>query len=226
MTVAVVVAGGSGVRLGGAVPKALVEVAGRRLVSWSVAALAAAATIDHLVVVTAPDDRGAVADALARDGAPEVSWADGGPERRDSVRAGLEACPAGTAVVAVHDAARPLVRPELIDATVGALVHPWVAVAPGVPVTDTLKLVDPDRDGAVVRTVDRRALWAVQTPQVFAFDELRRAHDRIDEAVTDDLGLIEAAGGRVRVVPGDRTNIKVTYPDDLAVCTALLGSRR
>jgi 2-C-methyl-D-erythritol 4-phosphate cytidylyltransferase len=124
----------------------------------------------------------------------------------------------------VHDAARPLVSPALVDRTIAALVDPWAAVAPGLPVVDTLKVVDAARE-RVVSTADRRNLWAVQTPQVFAHATLTRVHARIVAGeVTDDLVLVEAAGGRVRVIPGERRNFKVTYPEDLAMAEALLAA--
>jgi 2-C-methyl-D-erythritol 4-phosphate cytidylyltransferase len=174
-----------------------------------------------VVVAAAPDCERAAA-ALAEAGLPAVTVCAGGPTRQESVALGLTACPAGTVVVAVHDAARPLVSPALVDATVAALTPPWAAVAPALAVVDTLKLVD-GGSGEVRRTVDRRDLWAVQTPQVFARDTLERAHRAAAAAVTDDLALVEAAGGRVRLVEGERRNFKITFPDDLVVAEALLA---
>jgi 2-C-methyl-D-erythritol 4-phosphate cytidylyltransferase len=118
-----------------------------------------------------------------------------------------------------------LVTPALVARTVQALTEPWAAVAPALPVVDTLKLAD--TEGRVVRTVERRGLWAVQTPQVFPRDVLVRAHARVDQAegATDDLVLVERAGGRVRLIEGERLNLKVTYPDDLELVAAVLAAR-
>lgn len=193
----------------------------------AVRALAAADTVDDVVVVAGAEDCDEVAAAIAAAGLAVGRVCAGGASRQDSVARGLEACPPGTTMVAVHDAARPLVTPALVDATVRALAGPWAATAPGLPVVDTLKLVDPAQGDRVVRTVDRRHLWAVQTPQVFALRTLRQVHARsAGAAVTDDLALVEAAGGRVRLVPGERTNLKVTYPEDLVVAEALLAVAR
>ncbi len=220
-TTAVLVAAGTGERLGRGVPKAFVELAGVPLLVHAARALLAAAAVDDVVVVTGDADRARAADLLGAAGLPALAVCAGGSTRTDSVRLGLDACPAGTTVVAVHDAARPLVTPALIDRTVAALGDPWAAVAPGLPIVDTLKLVDPA--GGVLRTVDRAGLWAVQTPQVFARATLVAAHASPAPAVTDDLALVEARGGRVRLVPGERRNLKVTYPEDLDLAEALLG---
>ncbi len=223
---AVVVAAGSGERLGLGLPKGLVPLAGEPLIVHAVRAVAAAGSVSDVVVVAGLDDCAAVACALSTAGLDAAAVCAGGRTRSDSVRAGLSSVPRDAAVVAVHDAARPLVSPGLVDRCVVALVEPWAATAPALPVVDTLKLVDPLRE-AVVRTVDRRHLWAVQTPQVFGLATLRRAHARLDASeVTDDLALVETAGGRVHLVTGERRNFKITYPDDLVVAEALLAAGR
>lgn len=222
----VVVAAGSGDRLGAGRPKALVPLAGEPVLLHAVRALRAARRVDAVVVVAGAERCDEVAALLAAAHLDVTAVCAGGLTRQDSVDRGLAACPPGSDVVAVHDAARPLVSPALVDATVLALVDPWAAVAPGLPVVDTLKLVDPAQSDRVVRTQDRRHLWAVQTPQVFALTTLQRVHARLrGTAVTDDLGLVEAAGGRVRLIPGERTNFKITYPEDLVVAEALLAAR-
>lgn len=183
-------------------------------------ALLAAATIDRVVVVTGQAECDLAADLLGGAGLPGTTVCAGGGTRTDSVRLGLGACPPGTTVVAVHDAARPLVTPALVDRTVRALTGPWAAAAPGLPIVDTLKLAD--AEGGVVRTIARDGLWAVQTPQVFARDTLARAHASPVAPATDDLALVEALGGRVRLVPGERRNFKITYAEDLDMAEALL----
>ena len=138
----------------------------------------------------------------------------GGDTRADSVRRGLAAVPVEADLVLVHDAARPLATPEVFAAVIAAVVEEGVdAAVPGVPVRDTIKEVD-DADN-VTATLDRAALVAVQTPQGFRADVLRRAHEQGMSDATDDAVLVEALGGRVRVVPGDPDNLKITTTDDL-----------
>lgn len=222
-TSAVIVAAGAGERLGGGVPKAFVELAGEPLVLRCVRVLAR--VVDSVVCVVAADHRERAEQLLDTAGAGDVRLAIGGETRQDSVSAGLAACPPSTRVVAVHDAARPLLSEELARRTLDALQPPWDGVAPGLPLVDTIKLVDPQ--GKVLRTVDRRGMWAVQTPQVFPRAVLERVHARVAsdaDAATDDLSLVERAGGRVRLVRGERRNLKITYPEDLALAEALLAA--
>jgi 2-C-methyl-D-erythritol 4-phosphate cytidylyltransferase len=186
--------------------------AGRSLYEWSLEALYAARCIDH-VVIAVPEDVVGVADSVV-----------GGASRSESVRNALSAAPAEHDVVVVHDAARPLVTPQLVDACVDGL-EGFDAVVAAAPVTDTIKHA---RAPALVvdRTLDRSALWAVQTPQVFRRAWLQRALDQPAEtlaAATDDAGLVEALGGRVGIVPAPRENLKVTTPLDLRVAELLLG---
>jgi 2-C-methyl-D-erythritol 4-phosphate cytidylyltransferase len=153
----------------------------------------------------------------------------GGPTRSASVRNGLAAVPAEARVIVVHDAARPLATPALFARVVAALSVPGTAGAIcAVPVTDTLKRVAPgaspdDETRVVIETLDRADLVAVQTPQAFVADVLRRAHAAGGEA-TDDAALVEASGATVRVVPGDPRNLKLTDSHDLPLFEHLLGS--
>ncbi len=205
---AVVVAAGEGRRFGR--PKQFAPLAGKPVVAWSVDA--ARSACDGVVLVLPAGELGATFGA-------DVCVA-GGPTRSDSVRRGLAAVPSGAEVVVVHDAARPLADRALFAATVAALDDPSVAGAvSAVAVTDTLKRVV---DGVVHATVERHDLVAVQTPQAFRADVLRRAHATTAEA-TDDAALVEALGATVRVVPGDPRNVKLTTPDDLALAEHLLG---
>jgi 2-C-methyl-D-erythritol 4-phosphate cytidylyltransferase len=219
ITAAIIVAAGTGERLGAGRPKAFVPLAGKPMVTYAVEAFSAATAIDHIVVVVPPGER----DLPGLDG---VVTTPGGTTRQDSVAAGLDACGSDVRVIAIHDAARPLVTPELIDRTVAALTPPWDAVAPGVAVADTLKVVDSRR--AVLRTVDRTGVWTVQTPQVSTRAVLERVHARgasPADTATDDLSLIERAGGRVRLIEGDPSNFKVTHVGDLAFAAQLLEQR-
>jgi 2-C-methyl-D-erythritol 4-phosphate cytidylyltransferase len=224
-TAAVIVAAGSGERLGAGVPKALVPLAGEPLLIHAVRAFAAVEAVKTIVIVAGLDHLDAVRAALPADLADRVdACCAGGRTRAESVDRGLQSLPAGADVVAVHDAARPLVSSELIARAVAALEPGWDAVAPAMPVVDTLKLADGER---VVRTVDRRGLFGVQTPQVFGritIERLHADHDPAAAEATDDLVLVEEAGGQVRLIPGELTNLKVTYPDDLRLAEALLAA--
>lgn len=208
---AIVVAGGSGARFGGA--KQFTVLGGRRIVDWAV--LAARAACEGVVLVLPADQVG----RIALDVQPDVVVA-GGSTRSASVRAGLAEVPDGVEAVLVHDAARPMAHPGLFAAVLEALAAGADGAVVAVPVADTLKRVD--EDGRVVATVDRTGLWAVQTPQGFRAEVLRAAHAGEPEA-TDDAALVEAAGGRVVVVTGDRRNLKVTDPADLALLEAFVG---
>ena len=192
---AIVVAAGSGQRFGG--PKQYRPLAGRRVLDWSLEVAAAAA--DGVVLVVPPTE-------LARPEPVATTVVAGAATRSGSVRAGLAAVPAAAEVVVVHDAARPLAGAELFRAVVEAVEAGADAAVPGVPVVDTLRR----QEGGVV---DRDGLVSVQTP-----------HESGGEA-TDDATLVEAAGGKVVVVPGSPANLKITRPDDLVVAEALLDAR-
>ena len=144
----------------------------------------------------------------------------GGETRADSVRAGVAEVPEEGAVLLVHDAARPLLQEEVVERVVTAIGDGWDGAIPALPLADTVKLA---RGEAVVETVDRRGLFAAQTPQAFLAGSLRGALARADDA-TDCAGLVEAAGGRVRLVEGDRRLVKVTTPADLDLVELLLGA--
>src|SRR5215218_9613885 len=211
--VGIVPAAGSGERLGSDGPKAFVVCGGRPLLEWSVEALGA---VCERVVVAAP----AGYEDPARD------FVRGGAVRSESVRLALAAAPEATVAV-VHDAARPLVTPELVRACVAALSDGADGAIAAAPMTDTVKEAA-SGDMRVVRTLDRSVLWRIQTPQVFRADVLRAALDVSVEslaAATDDAALVEAAGGVVRVVEAPAENIKVTRPVDLALAELLLSER-
>jgi 2-C-methyl-D-erythritol 4-phosphate cytidylyltransferase len=208
--VGIVPAGGSGERLGASGPKAFVVCAGRPMVEWSLAALAGAC------------DRVVVAVPAGYEQAPDR--VRGGEWRSESVRNALAAAPEATVAV-VHDAARPLVTPELVRRCIYALEGCDAAIA-AARVTDTVK--EAGAQGLVERTLDRDRLWAVQTPQVFRADVLRRALDANSEilaAATDDASLVERGGGTVRVVESSPDNLKVTTGLDLQMAEAILRSR-
>ncbi|HST95791.1 MAG TPA: bifunctional 2-C-methyl-D-erythritol 4-phosphate cytidylyltransferase/2-C-methyl-D-erythritol 2,4-cyclodiphosphate synthase [Microvirga sp.] len=219
--VALIVAAGRGSRAGGGVPKQYRLLAGRPVLARTLEAFLTHPSVDRVCVVIHPDDNepydtavASLAPLLAKRLIPP---AEGGETRQDSVRFGLERLgePDG-AVVLVHDAARPFVDAALIDRAIGA--GESGAAVPGVPVTDTIKLLDPDGDVAV--TPDRSSLRAIQTPQAFRYGPLLAAHRRAAEAglhgFTDDGALAEWAGLTVQVFDGAPHNIKLTHPADFA----------
>jgi 2-C-methyl-D-erythritol 4-phosphate cytidylyltransferase len=217
MVIALIVAAGSGERLGAAQPKALVPLAGRPLLQWSVDALAQVPDVAQIVVALPP----------AAEPPAHVTAVSGGAVRSESVRRALAAAGEGELVL-VHDAARPLLTPALAGAVIAALREDPSAAAAiaAAPVTDTIKRVDGER--AVLDTLERKALWAVQTPQVFRREVLTRALDVPDGELalaTDDAWLVERQGGRVLVVDSGAPNLKVTTALDLQVAELLLAGR-
>lgn len=217
---AILVAAGRGERLGAGQPKAFAKLGDLPLLAEPLRRLDESAWVDAVVVV-APAGWEEPAILLAEElGAGKVrACVAGGATRAASVRAGLAEVPADAAAVLVHDAARPLLPEEVIGRVLAPLAEGWDGVVPGLPVPDTVKRVD--AEGGVVETLPRDGLWAVQTPQAFPADVLRRALAG-DAQATDCAGLVEAAGGRVKVVPGDPLLLKVTTADDLARVAALL----
>jgi 2-C-methyl-D-erythritol 4-phosphate cytidylyltransferase len=211
----VVVAAGSGRRFGARKQFALLG--GRRLVHWAVDA--ARAVADGVVLVVPPGDAPEVTAPTAPGTGADVVVV-GGDTRAASVRCGLAAVPSSAEVIVVHDGARPLASPALFRAVVAAVAGGADAAVPGLAVVDTLKRVD---DDVITATVGRDGVVAVQTPQAFRAELLRRAHAGASEA-TDDAALVESLGATVRVVPGEPRNIKVTTAADLEVAQALAAS--
>jgi len=211
---AILLAAGRGERLGLDHPKAFAKLGEDPLLAEPLRRLEDSDWIDGIVVVAPPGwEEPAILLAEELGCGKANSCVPGGETRADSVRAGLAEVPADALVVLVHDAARPLVSDELIGRVLAPLSEGWDGVVPGLPVTDTLKRVG--SDGGVLETVARDGLYAVQTPQAFLADVLRRAVAGDAEA-TDCAAFVEAAGGRVKVVAGDPRLLKVTTADDLA----------
>jgi 2-C-methyl-D-erythritol 4-phosphate cytidylyltransferase len=218
--VAIVAAAGSGERLGSSSPKAFTPLGGRPLLARAVEAALACPAVG-LVVVAAPPGAEDLAHAIVEPLGAHVV-VTGGPTRQASVRAALAAVPSEAAAVLCHDAARALATPALFTAVLEAL-EGWDGVVPVLPVTDTVKRVRGER---VVGTEPREELALAQTPQAFVAGALRDAHARAEAAgleATDDAALLEWAGYRVRAVPGEPTNVKITTPPDLARAEALLA---
>ncbi len=211
-----IVAAGSGTRLGRSEPKALAPLAGRPLLSWTLEAFEG---VDFArVVVTAPPDR---LEEFARVVSGRARVVTGGETRSHSVRLGFESLAAADSdIVAVHDAARPLVTPEEIRRVLVAAEETGAAIA-ATPVVDTIKRVF---DGRVVETVDRSALYGAATPQAFRAGVLRRALAAGRDA-TDEAALCEHLGVPVAVVPVSRLTFKITTPEDLELAEAILARR-
>ena len=218
---AVLAAAGRGERLGSERPKAFARLGGRPLLAESLERLEESGWIDAIVIAAPPDWEEPsilVAEEIA---ATKVSSAvTGGASRSESVRLALEEVPAEAAVVLVHDAARPLLPEEVIERVLAPLSEGWDGVVPAVPLADTVKRVEGDR---VVETLSREDLVAVQTPQAFLADTLRRAVSGDVSSATDCASLVESQGGRIKVVEGDPRLLKVTDAEDLALVESWLS---
>ncbi len=218
-TDAVIVAAGGSTRFGAA-DKLTADLAGRPVLAWSLAAFEAVRGLGCLVIVAAPG-REPEFEALAARWCPRACFrvVTGGARRRDSVEAGLRAC--ATRYVAIHDGARPLVTPSLIERVIAAADgHPGAIAA--VPVTDSIKTV---RGGVIVGHPDRTLLWAAQTPQVVLRQAWLDAAAFSDDDETDDAAMLSRLGLECTVVEGSYENLKVTRPLDLFVASALLTAR-
>lgn len=230
----VIVAAGSGSRLGAAAPKAFVPLAGVPLLEHALRGALSCAGLAEVVVVapadwldqaeavcrSAPSQPPAPSRSRAHLSRPAVRVVAGGAQRGDSVAAGLAALSDSIEIVLVHDAARCLTPVEVFDRVVTAVRAGSAAVVPGLPVVDTIKQVDDD--GRVVATPDRASLRAIQTPQGFRRDVLERAHALSSDA-TDDAGLVERLGEAVLVVAGDHRAVKITTPEDLEAASRILA---
>lgn len=226
-------AAGRGVRLGPGAPKALRALGGTPILVHAVRAMVRARAVSLVVVVAPSDGVDDVRHLLDAHSLPEVLVVAGGDTRQDSVRLGLAALPDDVTAVLVHDAARPLVPVDTVDAVAAAVRDGAPAVVPALPVPDTVKQIRPvARRGdpePVVGTPDRSLLRAVQTPQGFDRKALAEAHARVareGDGATDDAGMVERLGVEVVVVPGHEEAFKVTRPLDLVLAEAVLARRR
>ncbi|HZR93524.1 MAG TPA: 2-C-methyl-D-erythritol 4-phosphate cytidylyltransferase [Gaiellaceae bacterium] len=223
-TWAVLVAAGRGERLGGDRPKAFARLAGRPLVAESIERLESCEWIDAVVVV-APEgwEEPAILVAEELGCAKVTATVTGGASRAESVRLGVAETAGDAAVLVVHDAARPFLPEAVLDRVLTALGEGFDGAVPGLPVVDTVKRV---RGRLVAETLPRAELVAVQTPQAFAADVLRAALAGDVAAASDCASLVEARGGRVAVVEGDRRLLKVTTPEDLRLVERWLEDER
>lgn len=216
-----IVAAGKGRRLGGAQPKPFLPLGGRPLLGWTLEAFQRCSAIDGVQLVVASENLEQARGLVRQLGLGKVRGiVAGGAERPDSVQRGLAALPAECGLVAIHDGARPLVRPSLIERVVAAARESGAAI-PALAVRDTVKRAE---GGAVAATENRAGLHLAQTPQVFALELIRRAHVEASglDGITDDAQLVERLGHAVSLVPGDPDNLKVTLPEDAALAERLL----
>lgn len=230
-TAVVIPAAGRGVRLGPGAPKALRALNGTPMLIHAVRAMAASRAVSLVVVVAPPDGAGEVKSLLDAHALPERTdflVVPGGESRQESVKLGLDALPDHFDIVLVHDAARPLVPVDTVDAVIEAVRDGAPAVVPALPLADTVKEVEPapGEPEPVVATPVRARLRAVQTPQGFDRATLVRAHETVTEDVTDDASMVEQLGLTVVVVPGHEEAFKVTRPLDLVLAEAVLARRR
>jgi len=224
-TAAVIVAAGRGDRFGNR-GKIMTPICGRPMLAWSLDTLQAVPAVRDIVIVVADHTEATVHDMLAREHWSKVLMTVQGAElRHESVLAGLRVIPDDIDHVVIHDAARPLATSDAFDTCIAAAQDHGAAIV-ATPVTDTLKRID--EHGQIIETVDRHALWAAQTPQAFDLARLREAFDHaatLRQAVTDEAILFESMGWPVRIVPGNRENLKVTVPEDLVFAESLLRRR-
>ncbi|GHH90857.1 2-C-methyl-D-erythritol 4-phosphate cytidylyltransferase [Streptomyces capillispiralis] len=232
-TAAVIPAAGRGVRLGPGAPKALRSLGGTPMLIHAVRAMADSRAVSLVVVVAPPEGTAEVKSLLDAHALPERTdflVVPGGDSRQASVRLGLDALPPGYDIVLVHDAARPLVPVDTVDAVIEAVRDGAPAVVPALPLADTVKQVRPAAAPGdpepVVATPDRSLLRAVQTPQGFDRATLELAHATVEDDVTDDASMVEQLGRTVVTVPGHEEAFKVTRPLDLVLAEAVLARRR
>ncbi len=219
-----IAAAGSGSRMGASCNKLLLQLAGRPVLAWTLDAVSAADSIEWVGIVGQPFDKSSVTK-LTADFPKPVKWINGGNTRQESVQLGLASLPPNAKHILIHDGARCLVEPMLINRC-AEVVASGNAVIAATPLIDTVKRVD--NKGFIIDTPERSQLWAAQTPQGFIVSELKEGHAQALKngwAVTDDASLYERLGWPVRVLESAPSNIKVTTPFDLIVAEAILSRR-
>ena len=227
-TVAVIPAAGAGKRMGNETSKQYLSLGAVPIVVRTLRVFAASPSIDGIILVVPAGDveevRGAIVEGFGIGKVEKI--VAGGRQRQDSVKAGIDALPGGTEVVVIHDGVRPLVTEGLIALCVDG-ARQFGAASLGVPLKDTVKSLRPD--GWVEQTVDRSKLWLTQTPQAFRREIIQEAYRRAYRESfygTDDASLVERMGVRVKMIPGEERNIKITTAEDLLIAEALLAASR
>ncbi|MCU0596144.1 MAG: 2-C-methyl-D-erythritol 4-phosphate cytidylyltransferase [Desulfobacterota bacterium] len=225
-TAAIITAAGAGVRMGGDQAKQFMDLGGRPLLAVTLGCFERSPDIDGIVLVVPPGKADSCRDEIVEKFGlgKVVNVVSGGKRRQDSVRLGLEATEGRYALVLIHDGVRPLVPPDLVSRIVKAMGR-YRAVIPAMAARETIK--EADRAGLVVKTHDRSALWLVQTPQAFRYEDILKAHRRAFEEkweeMTDDALLMERTGVPVHIIEGAEENIKITTPRDLELARFLFG---
>lgn len=218
---AIIVAGGSGSRMGADKNKVLLDFCGKSVLRRTVEKFSEHSQINKIIVVTRKCDRAECKTAL---NGIDVEFADGGDTRQKSVFSGLKKCDNADYVL-IHDAARALIETDTITNVIADCIR-YKAAAVGVKCKDTLKTVD--ENGCIVGTVDREFTYNIQTPQAFLYDDILKAHQKAEAdavSATDDCALIEHYGGVIKLTEGSYDNIKLTTPDDMAVGEMILKRR-
>lgn len=216
--VAIILGAGNGTRMKSEKSKLLLEIGSKTVIERSVEAFLSVSDIDEIIVVARAQDIDIYSELLTDE---RISFVIGGATRQQSVKNAVETVDDAHLII-IHDGARPLIKCEDIEKTIRA-AEEFSAAAVGVFVKDTIKIVD--KQGFVESTPDRSTLFAVQTPQIFDFDLYKNAMQKADEQgldFTDDCQLVELCGGKVKMVEGSYSNIKITTPDDIALAENLL----
>lgn len=216
--VAIILGAGNGTRMKSEKSKLLLEIGSKTVIERSVEAFLSVSDIDEIIVVARAQDIDIYSELLTDE---RISFVIGGATRQQSVKNAVETVDDAHLII-IHDGARPLIKCEDIEKTIRA-AEEFSAAAVGVYVKDTIKIVD--KQGFVESTPDRSTLFAVQTPQIFDFDLYKSAMQKADEQsldFTDDCQLVELCGGKVKMVEGSYSNIKITTPDDIALAENLL----
>ena len=225
MVTAIIVAAGKGERLATGIDKPFIELNGRPIVTYSLSLFEEITDISSIILVVSRERMADAAALVTRCGLSKVrEIVVGGAIRQESVFNGLESLPVTVQTVLIHDAARPLISKDTVVQLIA--VGKKMATIPVLPVSDTLKEV---KGGCVLRTLDRRHFYAVQTPQVFPREVILTAYrqaKRFGTVGTDDAALVEAAGFPVQIIEGERSNIKITYPDDLLYAGIILKIKK
>lgn len=225
MAIALIVAGGQGLRMQMAVRKQYLEIEGKPLLHHTLTVFDRCAAIDRIILVVPASDRDFCRQQIVETAglSGDVLLVDGGEERQQSVHNGLRAMTSDLDdIVVIHDGVRPFIEERHIIDCIQAALACGASVL-GVPVSDTIK--QSDADGHIKRTIDRSHLWVAQTPQAFRYGLIRKAHDDAERQgmrATDDASLVEALGLPVTLVPGSRKNIKITTKEDLAFVSSLI----
>lgn len=226
---AIVLAAGEGLRVGGETAKSYLPIGGRPLVLRTLDRMFSAASVENVILVVAAGQEERVESMLRADAAlKNCPWRvrSGGATRQQSARRGLEQVGSDADIVVIHDGARPFVSPALIDRCVDAAVEKS-AVVVGLPVRDTIKAVS--REHWVQATHERSALWEIQTPQVFRRELIVAAHEKAERdgaRVTDDAMVVERTGAPVYVLEGERSNFKITVPEDFWLAEMMVREGR